>query len=140
MSARIEVDEVLGRLEKIAATIEVPYQHWLGGADQGPSYCFDCATKKVEAGDAEFVDGGWQQEDDTCRHCEDCGRLLEYSLTNEGVESELEHFTGARFDRVIGPELAYHLARVLEQHEYHPAVLKILPKVGRALVKFGGAA
>ncbi|WP_339829429.1 hypothetical protein [uncultured Arenimonas sp.] len=132
MTARAQ--EVLTQLNRIAGEVEAPYPHWLGSpADQGPSYCFDCASARVSAGEANFVDGGWPQDNDGCCHCEDCGRLLDYTLTEYGVESELEHFRGTRFRRAINPELAYHLARLLEHHDDQPQVLKLLPRVRRAL-------
>lgn len=125
------VDALVRRLEAIAHQIDVPYPHWLGGqnADQGPSYCLECAQKHVAAGDAEFVDGGWQQDNDGCCHCEDCGALLDYTLTECGVEDELSYFRSARLRRKLAPETAYHLSRLLEHHREHPEVLVIVPKV-----------
>lgn len=130
-----EATDVLHRLAGIARATRVPFPCWLGGngADQGPSYCRECAQKRVDAGEAEFVDGGWDQENDGCCHCEDCGRLLDYTLTDYGVEEELEHFRGDRMRRAISPEQAYHLARLLETYEVHPEVLVLVPKVRRAL-------
>ena len=134
-ATKIDVWSVVNRLDRIASVGEIPYPHWLGGedVDQGPSYCFDCANKIVAAGKAEFVDGGWPQDNDGCCHCEDCGRLLAYTLTDYGVEEELSHFKGDRLRRAMSPELAYHLARVLEQSREHPEVLALLPRVNRAL-------
>lgn len=131
----IDVQTAVRLLERVASAVEIPYPHWLGGdgADQGPSYCRDCASKRVAAGEAEFVDGGWMQDNDGCCHCEDCGRLLDYTLTDYGVEEELSHFKNDRMRGSVSPELAYHLARVLEQHREHPEVLTLLPKVIRAL-------
>ncbi len=130
-----DVDSVLARLNALAAAAEVPYPHWLGGdeADQGPSYCAECAHEQVVAGNAEFVDGGWPQDNDGCCHCEDCGRLLDYTLTDYGVQEEMEHFKGSALVAPIEPELAYHLARLLEHHDSHPEVLAILADVRAAL-------
>lgn len=131
-----DVDALLDRLNAIAAIADVPYPHWLGGdeADQGPSYCNDCAQKQVVAGNAEFVDGGWPQENDGCCHCEDCGRLLDYTLTDYGVQAEMEHFQGGIPAESIEPETAYHLARLLEQADHdHPEVIAILADVRAAL-------
>lgn len=134
-AASIDVQVVLHRLGLVASTAEVPYPHWLGGdgADQGPSYCRDCASKLVAAGEAEFVDGGWMQDNDGCCLCEECGRLLDYTLTDYGVEEELSHFKSVRLRGAMSPELAYQLSRVLEQHHEHPEVLALLPKTCRAL-------
>lgn len=141
MRAKAAVGAVLARLGGLANQIVVPYPHWLGGdgADQGPSYCRECAQAHVDNGDAEFIDGGYQQDNDGCCHCEDCGRLLDYTLTDYGVEEELEHFKGDRMRRVVSPELAYHLTLVLTTHHVHPEVLVLVPKVQRALSR-GAAA
>ena len=137
MSAPISIDGALERLNEIARSADVPYPHWLGGdeADQGLSYCYECAEKAVSAGDGEYVDGGWQQDSDGCCHCETCGRLLDYTLTDYGVTEELSHFRAARLRGELHPEAAYHLARILEQHDEHPEVKQLLPKVRRALAR-----
>lgn len=129
------IDEALEALNKIAADIEVPYQHWLGGdnADQGPSYCRPCAERAVASGKAEFVDGGYQQDDDGCSHCDDCGRLLEYSLTEHGAAAELEHFLASAPSAPISPDCAFHLIKLLECHNESPEVLELLPTVVAAL-------
>ena len=132
---RNDVELAVRRLDQVALAADIPYPHWLGGtgADQGPSYCHDCASKRVEAGEGEFVDGGWPQDNDGSCQCEDCGRTLDYTLTEYGVEEEMEHFTRRRLRGAINPLLAYALARVLEQHRRQPEVLRLLPKVCRAL-------
>ena len=135
MSA-LTVKEAVVRLEQIANAEDVPYPHWLGGdADQGPSYCHECAQKQVDSGNGEFVDGGWPQDSDGSCHCEDCGRLLDYTLTDYGVGDELSHFKGIRLRGKLTPGTAYHLARLLEHHSEHPKVKSILPKVRRALAR-----
>lgn len=141
MSDPVDVLAVVQRLDAIARPAEIPYPCWLGGddADQGPSYCRECAQKHVDAGHAAFVDGGWPQDNDGCCHCEDCGRLLDYTLTEYGVQEEYDHFKRDRLRRKMTPELAYHLARLLEAHDQQPEVLRLLPKVRRALARVGGA-
>jgi len=130
-----DVEATLLRLEKVASALQVPYPHWLGGehVDQGPSYCRPCAEAKVAAGEAESVDGGWQQDNDGCCHCETCGCLLHYTLTDYGIEEELRHFNSQPAPCDVTPEVAYHLARVLEQHHYHPSVAALVPVVSQAL-------
>lgn len=137
MIAALSIDTALMRLNEIARGAEVPYPHWLGGdgADQGPSYCRECAEKAVAAGKADFVDGGWHQENDCCCHCEDCGRLLDYTLTKHGVMEELGHFRACRLRGKLDADTAYHLARILEQHDDHPEVKQLLPRVRRALAR-----
>ncbi|KRG71789.1 hypothetical protein ABB27_02595 [Stenotrophomonas terrae] len=136
MSA-VSVQEAVDRLEQIASAVRVPYPHWLGGgeADQGPSYCHECAMKAVNADRGEFVDGGWSQDNDGCCHCHDCRRLLDYTLTDYGVSEELDHFRSTRLRGALDAETAYHLARLLEHYSEHPEVKAILPKVRRALAR-----
>ena len=139
-SQPVDVLAVLGRLDDIARAADVPYPRWLSGygADQGLSFCTSCAEKRVAAGEAESVDGGWPQDNDGCCHCEDCGRLLDYTLTDYGVTEEMGHFRGDKLERDMTPELAYHLARVLEHHAERPDVLELLPKISGALARCGG--
>lgn len=109
-------EQALAILLQHASTLDVPYPHWLGGenVDQGPSYCRACADAKVAAGEAEYVDGGWQQDDDNCCHCEVCQRLLEYNLTEYGFATELEHYRSNPPAAPLDPEDAFHIAKVLE--------------------------
>lgn len=112
----VESHDLFCALEDFA-DLDPPYQRWLAGdhADAGPSYCQECAEKAVAAGDGEFVDGGWPgDQSDTCEHCESCGCLLHYCLTDYGVESELAHFAEFPPKAPISRELAYHAARVIE--------------------------
>ncbi len=80
--------------------------HWIHGAneysdigcDEGTDFCRPCAAIKI----AEIVgahperevslDGGWGSEHDTPPYCDTCGAKLQGSLTNYGVDQELEHF------------------------------------------------
>lgn len=139
-TAPSDVSAVIDRLDAVASLIDVPCPHWLSGddVDQGPSYCYECATKHVSAGKAESVDGGWQQDSDRCCHCEDCGRLLDYTLTDHGIREELSHFKQDRLQGPMSPERSCHLSRILEQHRDHPEVLCLLPKVERALAEHQG--
>lgn len=131
----MDIDKAIEALEKIAAAVETPYQHWLGGddADQGQSYCRPCAEKKVAEGKGEFIDGGYQQDSDVCSHCDDCGRLLEYNLTESGVVAELEHFRLNAPSAPVSAECAFHLVKLLEHHNDNPDVLELLPAVVGAL-------
>ncbi|MCH4880191.1 hypothetical protein EQV97_22805 [Pseudomonas sp. TMW22090] len=110
-----------------ARSLDVPFPHWIGGdsVDQGPSYCRSCADAEVTAGRAEYVDGGWQQENDGCCHCETCGQLLEYTLTEYGAGEEVDHYLGAEFSGPISPEDAFHIAKMLEHDETNLQALSI---------------
>lgn len=110
-----------------AGSLDVPFPHWIGGdgADQGPSYCRSCAEAEVAAGRAEYVDGGWQQENDGCCHCETCGRLLEYTLTEYGASEELDHYLSGGLAGQVSPEDAFHIAKMLEHDETNAQALSI---------------
>ena len=131
----MNVNEIIQALDSFAS--DPPYPRWLGGdaADQGPSYCLECASKKVDSGEggAEFVDGGWSQESDGCCHCESCGLLLDYTLTDYGVGAELEHYLQHPPRAPISNDEAYHLSRLIENHIHHPEVLSLLPVVITAI-------
>lgn len=131
----MNIDEAIGQLDQLALGGDFPFPHWVGGddVDQGPSYCRACADAKVEAGEAEYVDGGWPQEEDGCCHCEACGRLLDYTLSDYGVEQELDHYLVTPPKSPLGAEEAYHLSRLLENYHEHPAVLALLPAVEIAI-------
>lgn len=82
-------------LAPLAAKAKTRPLHWIGGADDGEYYCRKCCEKQVRklkrAGDVDaFVDGGWGTEEDGQRWCADCAALLDHSLTDYGVEAELE--------------------------------------------------
>lgn len=73
-------------------------EHWIHGADEGLSYCHECALKEVAKllesnPTGEYsVDGGWGGEGDSTPFCEGCGARLENSLTDYGAEEEFNHF------------------------------------------------
>jgi len=77
--------------------MDVPNVHWVGGGDASDSYCRECCLQEVEelkaAGEDVYIDGGWgSSESDGGETCEKCGKILNYSLTKYGIESELNHF------------------------------------------------
>src|SRR5688572_18325358 len=65
--------------------------------DEGISYCLDCLKKRFgETFDyskhiGDYFGGGYPGygESDGCECCDDCGKLLSYTLTEYGVSSEL---------------------------------------------------
>lgn len=89
--------------------------YWLIGGkdDQGESYCLDCIRElKPNAEYGEDYEGGmiWG-ESDSCEHCEECGKLLCYTLTDYGVRNELDHFVDTGLDWRSHEE-CFELARI----------------------------
>lgn len=88
--------------------------HWIGGTqdvkgfpyDAATDFCRECAESAIadfyeahpdQRGDEDdepalFLDGGWGTEHDSPPYCEVCGDSLIGSLTEYGVDQELEHF------------------------------------------------
>ena len=87
-----------------AEKVESETEHWISGADESLSYCYDCAFKEVEQllkknpSGEYIVDGGWGIEGDSTPFCEICDKLLENTLTDYGCESEVDHFLDHGFD------------------------------------------
>ncbi len=79
-----------------------PDLYWLSSEDceldQSMDYCFECAEKQAKILTAElkaevYVDGGYALDgNDTIALCEECGILLNYTLSASGVKSELDHY------------------------------------------------
>lgn len=129
----MSVLKLIDKLNQIASEIDVQFPYWLsgGGADEGLSFCFECANKNVS--DDVEVNGGWVQDSDSCCHCEECGILLDYNLTEVGVASELEHFIANGITSPVNPEIAYHLLGLLEHHLESSAVLALVPSITNAI-------
>lgn len=91
-----------------------PHQCWLtgDGQDQGFSYCRDCLEPEIGPAVEEW-DGGYSGgESDGVELCECCGCLLDYTLTNYGVSSELEHFSDFDSFDWENADQCYELARI----------------------------
>ncbi len=101
--------EIKALLDKREAS--PPHPYWLIGEDE--SLCWKCLHAKMP--DAEIgvdFEGGYCWESDGCFHCEKCGRLLQFILTEYGVASELAHYAEFPPEKFREPDLCYHLARV----------------------------
>jgi hypothetical protein len=106
------------------ADVQDPYWfiHNAGGEQQ--TFCFECGEKrrmellKKFRNDPETLrlldslDGGWSLDSDSCEHCATCGRLLAYSLTDYGAESEWDHFRESEIN-LASPEVAYHIQGII---------------------------
>ncbi|MCP4990828.1 MAG: hypothetical protein GY928_33745 [Colwellia sp.] len=114
-----ELDELMPQIEALANLAPPQGElHWITRIDDSPDYCRDCAYKVfewlceggetpqfaeheqypevvwIEDKEDMRVGGGGCEASDTGRCCEHCGCKLWVSLTNEGEESELDHFEG----------------------------------------------
>jgi len=99
--SRYEIEKVLlSRLQRFLTKHETypepPYWFWEGeldGYSEGDSFCEACI--KTIMPDAKYGDnytGGSAYESDGSCVCDKCSELLQYTLTDYGVNSELEHF------------------------------------------------
>ena len=114
--------DVCSRVQMLIAPIAAQYEtrpeHWIHDWDEGLSFCFDCATKKVAELLAEepegdyIVDGGWGSEGDSLAFCETCSVALDNSFTDYAAEQEMDHFEEHDFD-VTCPEDCHSLSNVI---------------------------
>ena len=90
---------------------------WLDFEDggDGNNHCSRC-IKKLDPEGKHYTQDTGSRESDRCVHCGTCGKLLDYTLTDSGADSELEHFRHVRFrrDKQLDRDTAYHLARLLD--------------------------
>lgn len=122
--------DLMAKLEDFIADFDVPLPYWVAdGNDDGNDggvYCRDHAVVAVaKAGGDAILDGGWSLESDGCRHCETCSRVLQYSLTNYGIDSEISHFLGNQPTKPLGEEEAYHIERILCAAPDNPDALQV---------------
>lgn len=118
--------ELEGELRLLTVRIEKGIKpcHWIctPDGDGGGEWCPDCGYYKVrhlrrhdrKRRGAYLLDGGWPTEDDHTCFCAGCGAILDASLTDYGVEQELDHFRmyGVTPGSAI---VAYYVAEVLAQ-------------------------
>lgn len=98
MSATADtISKLQDLLAPCAEKFDVVPEHWIYGWDEGLSFCFECAKKKVaellsEEPDEDYmVASGYSTEGDSQAFCETCERALDNSYTEYAVESELAH-------------------------------------------------
>jgi hypothetical protein len=90
-----------------AQSDELP-EYWISGEDynEGESYCYSCAEKKIKELKKKkrrgewIISGGYRIDSDSTPFCETCGCLLDACLTDEGAEEEIDHFTTYGFDQM----------------------------------------
>lgn len=119
---------------------------WIGDHDDGEDFCWDCAEKRVSEINASkpkhpaFVDGGWSESREKDGHaaCVTCGKTLMHSLTQYGLEEEIEHFRsdGYGFKRPTDAEVAYGVVNILDTAEWSSSLDLIddAIKIGRQAV------
>ena len=133
--------DLAGRLDKIAGDIALA-PHLISGPDgewkidnlegvqihvnEAMSFCKSCGSLLVQllkaAGAGRDGEGpglypaGWPEEDG-CLHCKICGSVLEYWLTDFGVQAEKEHFADDEPSFPLSREEAYHLARIADTEQ-----------------------
>jgi hypothetical protein len=104
----VATKDVISDLQKLispcAEKYDVVPEHWIHGWDEGLSFCFECAEKKVaellaaEPGEGYMVDGGWGSEGDSEAFCETCTRALDNSFTDYAAATVLDYFDEDGFD------------------------------------------
>jgi hypothetical protein len=100
--------DVISDLQTLIAPCADKYnvvpEHWIHGWDEGLSFCFECAEKKVaellaaEPDGDYLVDGGWGSEGDSEAFCETCERALDNSFTDYAAATVLDYFEESGFD------------------------------------------
>lgn len=116
----IEMYERISEIEHILMTRQSDPEppHWLiddgeNGFDEGLSYCLECMKSIAPNGEwGEEWGGGYCYEEDGTCHCEKCGKLLQYSLTDYGVDVELENYAEYPPRNLDDPDECYQLARI----------------------------
>ncbi len=88
----------------------------------GASFCEPCVDAVVGlmqrflGGDEDEPKAwvcGLDSESDHTEHCDICGQLLHYHLTEYGAEAEVEHFEAVAPNPTVYPDDAYYLAQLV---------------------------
>lgn len=136
------LQSLIGLLDKRESDPQHPYWfHELpdgSEADEGISYCLDClkkyfgATFDYSEHIGEYFGGGYPGygESDGCESCDDCGKLLSYTLTDYGIASELAHYSEYQCFDWNDADSCFILARIahgiFENHEQERVLLGVL--------------
>jgi hypothetical protein len=105
-----DADLLCKLLKPLADKADPLTPYWTGNNDGSWLGCYDCARKRFKE---DQIDGGWSGEEDGPRWCDDCGKLLEFTLTDYGLEEELGHFYEHINDPIKTPDEAYIAHRML---------------------------
>lgn len=101
MAKQYTSDQLDDMIQEVAAQQDTPPEYWIRFYDEGFSYCYDCAVKKVNellAKDPHgryALDGGFDAESDYFALCEVCEIPLYNSITGycaeEYIQGSIEH-------------------------------------------------
>lgn len=89
---------MLDMISRRAKKYKTKPEYWIGGWDEGSSYCRECGEKKVtellqqKPNEDYFLAGGYRIEGDSQAFCETCECALNNAYTNYCCETELNHF------------------------------------------------
>ena len=122
------------RLDRYA-NLELERSYWLSGdnADEGPSYCLECAKKELAKGLGEYISGGeYAQECDTYEQCYMCAKMLDYHLTDHGAEREYDWLKYKRFKR-LGRDNAYMVARILDSDHHNKKYMRLAERAAKGI-------
>ena len=109
---------------RLCEMIDPPYPHWIAEDDASESWCTPCGTSRVaeiiaEAPDA-YLDGGYDAMlSDGTVACKRCRRTLAYTLSECGVEQELDGYLRDPLDD-WNLERAYEMESLLSAIADHP--------------------
>ena len=122
------------RLEELwlagAMQVSEEDEYWISGHDEGESFCYPCAEKKVDElrksdPDGEYdIDGGFSTEGDDTPSCETCGQRLDNTLTQGGCTEEIRHYLMYGFDPFC-PYSSTTCSRFLDRLDGNPLTEKI---------------
>ncbi len=100
----------------------------------GAYYCIKCLKAKFPESERRYGCAGGA-EHDGCVHCVECGKLLDYVLTDAGASEELAHFATVKFRRnkPLDRNTAFHLARLIAAKENDLDVIRIAARAIRCM-------
>lgn len=122
--------------------------YWISlGYGDGEEFCYDCCQEEVDKINKKLgledksvynracVDGGWGIDRDSSSWCDSCGIRLDSSLTQYGVECEIDHFLEnkiTKIDNDIQIDLHYLFEDSLNHdldEEYEKGLISIVKHV-----------
>lgn len=162
----LDFTDVKEYLASLCKDLDTDSVHWVHDGDEAVSWCRSCCIFKVrhlkrhnkraikKNGLNYLVDGGWGSEEDGPQFCAGCGKPLECTLTNCGIEEELDHFLSERMmyldgkpwrleEGPIRPVTAFELLNVFDGTDYakferRSDILQLACKIREAMRKVEG--